>query len=336
MNASQVLIAVDAHAGGDPMRVLVAGGPVLRGATVAHRMAHCAETHDWLRRALILEPRGHADMMGAVLTPPALADADFGVFFMHAAGYLPMCGHGTLALITALAQVGSVPWTAGEARAVFDTPAGAVQARAVRTDAGSSYAEVVNVPSVALDLDVRLTLADGRAVLADIAYAGNAYVIVEAGQLGLDVEPGAVAGLKEAWREIRDAANSQLHLRHPFNGAPLGPIDLVQFFGPPRHPRAHARNVVICSGQISRSPCGTGTCARAAALWARGALRPGGEFVNEGMAGMVFSVRPMEEVRTEGRSGIIPLLTGEAYLTAIHQFVVDPEDPFRYGLGIDH
>jgi proline racemase len=298
-------------------------------------MAYCAQTHDWLRRALVLEPRGHADMMGAVLTPPAIADADFGVFFMHAAGYLPMCGHGALALITALAQMGSVSWTGGEARAVFDTPAGVVQARAVRTDT-ESYAEVVNVPSVALDLDVRLALADGRTVVADIAYAGNAYVIVEAGQLGLDVARGVVPALKEAWREIRDAVNAQRRFRHPFTGAPLGPIDLVQFFGPPRHPRAHARNVVICSGQISRSPCGTGTCARAAVLWARGALRPGGTFVNEGMAGMVFSVRPIEEVHTEGRSGIVPLLRGEAYLTAIHQFVVDPEDPFRGGLEIDH
>jgi proline racemase len=331
MNAGQVLMAVDAHAGGDPMRVLMGGGPVLRGATVAHRMAYCATTHDWLRRVLVLEPRGHADMMAAVLTPPALADADFGVFFMHAAGYLPMCGHGTLALITVLAQMGTVPWTDGEARAVLDTPAGVVRARAVRTGAGS-YAEVVNVPSVALDLDVRLTLADGRTVLADIAYAGNTYVIVEAAPLGLQVEPGTVPALKEAWRQIRDAANSQLRLRHPFTGEPLGPIDLVQFFGPPRHSRAHARNVVICSGQVSRSPCGTGTCARAAVLWARGALRPGGEFVNEGMAGMVFSVRPMEEVRTEEGPGIVPLLTGEAYVTAVHQFVVDPEDPFRHGL----
>ncbi len=332
MRLAHTLTAVDAHAGGDPMRILTAGCPPLQGATVAERMAYCQRVCDWVRRALLHEPRGHADMMGAVLTAPARPGAQFGVFYMHAAGYLPMCGHGTLAVVTALADLGWIESGGGAARTVLDTPAGVVEAE-VAGEGEERHAEIVSVPAAPLALDVRLRLRNGQPVTADVAYAGNVYLIVDAGQVGLSIGPESLAPLKQLWAELREAANRHLRIRHPLAPERFVEFDLVQFWGPPRRPEAHARNVVVCSGQVSRSPCGTGTCARAAALWGRNQLRIGEEFVNEGMAGEVFRVRPVALVELGGQRAVVPRLSGRAYVTGLHQFMIDPADPFRYGIA---
>ncbi len=332
MRVSHTLTAVDAHAGGDPMRILTTGCPPLQGATVAERMAYFQHACDWVRRALLHEPRGHADMMGAVLTAPARPDAHFGVFYMHSAGYLPMCGHGTLALVTALADLGWIESRNGSARIVLDTPVGLVEAE-VSGEGEERHAEVVSVAAAPLALDVRLLLRNGETVTADVAYAGNVYLIVEAGQVGLSVGPESLAPLKQLWVQIRETANRHLRIRHPLAPERFVEFDVVQFWGPPRRPEAHARNVVICSGQVSRSPCGTGTCARAAVLWGRGQLQIGQEFANEGMAGEVFRVRPVAPVELGGLQGLVPLLIGRAHVTGLHQFLIDPVDPFRYGIA---
>ncbi|MDP2956662.1 MAG: proline racemase family protein, partial [Longimicrobiales bacterium] len=218
----------------------------------------------------------------------------------------------------------------GEAQATFDTPAGFVEARVVG-EGPQRYAEFVNVASAPLEIGTRLRLRDGQTITADVVYAGNAYLIVDAGQFGLPIAAETLPRLKRLWAEVREAANGQMRIRHPLDPERLIEFDLVQFYGPPTHREAHARNVVICTGQISRSPCGTGTCARAAALWGRGELRVGGEFVNEGLAGDIFRVRPIAEVELAGQQAIVPRVRGQAYVTGMHQFVIDPADPFRHG-----
>jgi proline racemase/trans-L-3-hydroxyproline dehydratase len=329
------IFAVDSHTLGEPTRVVVGGlGPV-PGCSMRAKRDYLAANLDYLRTALMHEPRGHRDMFGAILCDPADGAADLGVIFMDGGGYLNMCGHGSIGTVMVALEMGIVAAQEPVTHLTLDTPAGLIKARAEVSGGKTRNVTIRNVHSFLLAGDEPMEVPGMGIVRADIAYGGNFFALVDAVDLGIEIRPENGMRLVDAGMRVLDATREALTVRHPADGLP-GRIDLVEICGPPVSPGADARNVVIFGdGQFDRSPCGTGTCARMAALHAKGRLPLGKEFVNESMLGTMFRGRLVEESTINGRTGVVPEITASAYITGIQQFVIDPDDPFRHGFRID-
>ena len=301
---------------------------------MAEKMTYARNKLDDLRRLLLLEPRGRQDMYGAVLTTPTNPQADFGLIFMNTQHYTTMCGHAVIGAATTLVETGMVEAVEPETTVTFDTPVGLVRTR-VRIEAGCvREVSFDNTPVFAYQLDARLSVPDLGDVLADIVYSGGFFALVKAQRTGLELVPANVEALINLGIRIRDAAQSQLSVRHPTQ--PFTElIDCVEFSGPAERQAdgaLHARNTVILGNRtVDRSPCGTGTCARMAVLHARGELKLGEGFVSESIIGTRFIGRIVGETKVGEFNAILPRVSGRAHLTGLHQFVLDPEDPFPHG-----
>jgi proline racemase/trans-L-3-hydroxyproline dehydratase len=273
-------------------------------------------------------------MYGAVLTTPTNPQADFGLIFMNTQHYTTMCGHAVIGAATTLVETGMVEAVEPETTVTFDTPVGLVRTR-VRIEAGCvREVSFDNTPVFAYQLDARLSVPDLGDVLADIVYSGGFFALVKAQRTGLELVPANVEALINLGIRIRDAAQSQLSVRHPTQ--PFTElIDCVEFSGPAERQAdgaLHARNTVILGNRtVDRSPCGTGTCARMAVLHARGELKLGEGFVSESIIGTRFIGRIVGETKVGEFNAILPRVSGRAHLTGLHQFVLDPEDPFPHG-----
>ena len=331
-----IIRTIDAHTAGEPLRLIVDGFPTIEGRTILEKRAWLAEHHDDLRTALMLEPRGHADMYGAVLTEPEHAGSDAGVLFMHNQGYSTMCGHGVIAVVTIALQEGLlVPRT--DSRVVLDSPAGTIHASAdvVPTAEGPRVRRVGfrNVPSFVLyaGLPVRL---GGRTLPADVAFGGAFYAIVDSEAAGIPIVPERLDDLRRAGMEVKrevEAAVKVLHPEQPLLEGVYGTI----FTGPANAPDADLRNVTIfADAEVDRSPCGTGTCAVMAVLAAIGLLGEDRPFVHESLIGTRFTGRIERETTVGELPAIVPYLEGEAFVTGRHSFVIDPADPLRQGFRI--
>lgn len=334
MKFSHVITTVDTHTVGNPTRVITAGLPFIPGRTMKERQAYLRDHLDWVRPALLHEPRGHGGMFGAVLTPPASPEADLGALYIQTWRYLDMCGHATIGVGTVAIELGLVPVKEPETTFSLEVPAGLIPLRVGVRDSRAAEVTFRNRPAFPLALDAPIEVPGIGRVLVDIAYGGNCFVILPASAVGLRVRTDDAAALVDWGPRFMDAANAQLRLTHPETGEPL-PVNHTMFTGDPQHPEAHGKNLVVPGvRQFDRSPCGTGTCARMSILHARGALRLGEEFVHEGIAGTVFRGRPVQEARVGSTGGIIPEITGSAYITGFQQFVIDPVDPLRHGFLI--
>ena len=326
------LTTIDAHAAGEPLRVVTGGYPELPGRTMLEKRRVARERFDHLRRALMLEPRGHADMYGAVLTPPVTPDGDVGVLFMHNEGYSTMCGHGIIALVTVGIENGLWPG-AGERSVVrIDTPAGRVTARPHLTGDRVARVSFVNVPSFVLTPDLEVEVPGLGRVRGTVAFGGAFYMYADAEPLGLDVTPGTYARLIDVGMRIKRAVMAHHPIVHP-----AGDPELNFLYGTilsqPMAPPVHSRNVCIfADGEVDRSPTGTGVSGRAAILHARGALPMGDPITIESLIGTRFDVRVVETTRVGDLPAVIPEVTGEAYVTGRHEFLIDPEDPLRAGV----
>ena len=334
MKFVRFLSVLDYHTEGEPMRIVTAGGPTLSGATMLERSAGFAAHHDELRRLILDEPRGHAAMCAALLTAPAAAGADVGVVFLEPLGVVHMCGHGAIAIATMLVETGAVPMRAPETPVVLDTAAGQVTARVHVQGERVVGVTICNVASYSALLDVKVSVPGLGLVTFDLAYGGHFYALVEAAPLGLALEPAAAPSLIEIGERIRLAIEAEVPLAHP-EGEQARGLLYIQFAAPPRHPRAHLLNaVVVAPGGLDRSPCGTGTSARLANLWARGAIALGQAFVHESIIGTLFEGRVVGTTRVGGHEAVIPEITGRAYLTGINQLVLRPDDPFPSGFRL--
>ena len=303
---------VDSHTAGEPTRVVIDGGPDLGGGSVADQAARLRERHDWLRSAAVNEPRGSDVLVGALLCPPADPAASAGVIFFNNVGYLGMCGHGTIGLIATLAYLGRIG--PGEHR--VETPVGTVAA----TLHADGRVSVQNVPSYRHLRDVTVEVAGLGAVRGDVAWGGNWFFLADGH--GLAVESGNIEALTEAAWSIRAALAAA-----GISGAGGAEIDHIELFGP-GGAGADSRSFVLCPGKAyDRSPCGTGTSAKLACLAAAGKLAPGAEWVQESVIGSRF-------VASYARRGdeIIPTITGRAYVTGAGSLLIDPADPFRWGI----
>jgi proline racemase len=330
----QSLTALDYHTEGEPMRIVTDDAPAVTGATMLERSDDFAARFDDLRRLVLDEPRGHAAMCAAFLTPPCDLAADRGVVFVEPLGVVHMCGHGTIAIATMLVETGAVPVREPETTVTLDTAAGLVTAR-VHVDAGQVAGVTVrNVPSYSVLLDAKVDVPGVGTVAYDLAYGGHFYALVDAADLGLALVPAAGARLVEIGERIREAIEASVPLVHPEGGQSRGLL-YVQFSGPASSPDAHMRNaVVVAPAALDRSPCGTGTSARLANLWARGALRPGEAFVHESIIGTRFVGRVVDTVAVGPHDGVVPEITGRAWLTGVNRLVVRPGDPFPAGFRL--
>jgi proline racemase len=331
MRIKRVFSTIDTHTGGEPTRTIIGGLPYIPGRTVVEKMTYLKENMDWVRTALMFEPRGHSVMSGAILTEPTHSEADIGVIFIETGGYLPMCGHDTIGVSTALVETGMVKVEEPFTKITLDTPAGLTQ---VRVNVENGVAKAVtfrNIPSFVFAEDVQVDIPKFGKIKMDISYGGNVYAIIPADALGIKICPENASELIAKGRIIRDAVNAQVKIQHPEKDF-IDSCTHVEFYGEPTTPGAHVKNAVFFADTgIDRSPCGTGTSAKVATLYARGELKLNEEFVHESIIGSIFRARAIQETQVGPYSAIIPEVTGSAHLIGINQLLLDPDDPYKNG-----
>ncbi|MEW6546067.1 MAG: proline racemase family protein [Bacillota bacterium] len=323
---------VDTHTQGEPTRVVVRGVEDVPGSTMREKKQYLAEHLDHIRQLLMFEPRGHIDMFGAIILPPTSPKAHLGVIFAEGAGYLDMCGHGTMGVVRVAIELKLVPVQEPHTTIVLDTPAGLVTTHAQVKDGKVSAITVANVPSFVRYPNVRVRLPDGRTVDAAVAYGGNFFVLVRARDVGLNIERGNVQQFRQMGELIRRAVSDAVDITHP-DAPSVRHTPLVEFYEEADSVTGRpARNVVFFgAGQIDRSPCGTGTCAKMAWMYARGELRLNEDFVHESILGTRFVGRVIGETTVGSYRAVIPQVSGNAFITGYNRLVLEEDDPFPHG-----
>ena len=330
----QVLRTVDAHTGGEPLRILAEGAPPIPGGTILARRGWAQENLEELRRALMWEPRGHADMYGAIPLPPATEDGDLGVLFLHNEGWSTMCGHGIIGLITVGVELGAIAPKAADGWIRIDTPAGRVDARAELAGDDSGRVRSVsfrNVPSFVARRDLEVEVSGLGRVRGDLAFGGAFYVFVDAQSLGLELEPARAREIIDVGMRIKHAVAQSVTIEHPD-----GHRELEFLYGTilyrARQAPLHSRHAcVFAEGELDRSPTGTGVSARAALLHACGDLAPGDSVTIESLVGSTFEASVHEKVRVGDHAAVVPEIRGSAHFTGRHEFWMDREDPLAGG-----
>lgn len=333
----RVIKTIDAHVGGQPVRLVVDGVPRPLGKSSAQQREWCGKHADVSRRALVLPPRGHADMTAVLLTDPSTLHANTGIVFLDAGGYPSMSGHAVIA-ITTIAFERRLPLAhppgAGEDRLLFDTPAGSVHARArLETHGGVRLVDsvaVTNVPAF-VHAPAVPAVVGRRELRVDVAFGGAFYAIVDSEATGVPLDAAHVLELRRLGTDICASLNATHRPVHPLDNA-IGGVAGVIFTGPASDPEAHLRNVTVrASGSIDRSPGGTGTSAVMAVLDAMGLLPDDQSFVHESVSGALFRGRPLHRTIVGDVPALVTEIEGSAWITGEHTFFLDDDDPFREG-----
>ncbi len=327
--------AIDSHAAGEPLRVIVEGLPPIPGETMLQKRRYAREHLETFRTGLMWEPRGHADMYGAIITEPVTDDGDLGVLFVHNAGYSTMCGHGIIALTKVVLDTGIIEKKGAEPKLRIDSPAGRITATARRRggDAEGEVEEVsfINVPSFVYRSNRRVEVPGLGRVAYDVAFGGAFYAFCAAGDLGLTLNPAGHSALIDAGRRIKAVVQKELDIVHPFEDD-LGFLYGTIFTGPAVDAANHSRNVcVFADGEVDRSPTGTGVSARAAMHHARGEIGTGEVMAIESMLGTTFQVRVIETIEYGPYRAVVPEVSGKAAITGINRLCFDPVDPLGAG-----
>ncbi len=328
------LTCLDAHTGGEPLRIYLDGYGDIPGASITDKQRYCREHLDHLRTATVWEPRGHADMYGCIITEAVTEDGDFGVIFTHNEGYSSMCGHGIIAVTTALLETGAIASAAPETCLRIDSPAGRVTAWARVKEGKVSSVRFHNVPSYVVELDAQVTVPGLGEISYDLAFGGAYYAFVDARSIGLDTAPDNAPELIRQGRAIKEAVIDSRAIEHPEDPA-LSFLYGTIFIDAPRTDGADSRNVCIfADGELDRSPTGTGVSARAAIHHARSQLGEGQSMVIESIVGSSFRTAVHSATTYFGHAAIIPEVEGQAFITGRQEFFIDPADPFAHGFFI--
>ncbi|MDJ0904338.1 MAG: proline racemase family protein [Xenococcus sp. MO_188.B8] len=331
---SSSILAVDTHTAGEPTRIVLSGLPPIPGETMARKKQYMSQCLDHFRTLLIQEPRGHNDMFGCVLTPPANREAHYGAIFLDHSGYLDMCGHGTIGVATALIQLNLIPTTEPETLVVLDTPAGLVYAHAKVEGGRVLEVSVVNRPSFLYAQDIAIVLPEIGEVMVDISFGGNFFAMAKASQLGIPIQPNYAAELSQIGMAVKTAVNAKLQVQHPCTNH-IDTVELVEIYDKPSPLIPRAKNVAIFgNGQLDRSPCGTGLSASMAMLHRKGELAVGSEYISESIIGTRFKGRILKETKIGQFVAIEPILIGRAHVTGIQTLLVDPEDALGFGFSL--
>jgi len=324
-SSSVQLQVIDSHSEGEPTRVVIGGGPDLGMGDLPGRLQRLRDENDWLRKRVILEPRGSEVIVGALLCDPVDPAHTAGVIFFNDVGYLGMCGHGTIGLVTTLGYLGRI----APGKHAIETPVGVVQTELH----GDGSVSVRNVPSYRYRDAVAVDVAGYGGFVGDVAWGGNWFFLV--GEHSYDLSVANRAELVAVTTAIRRAlAESGI------TGTDGALIDHIELFSKPANPLNSSRNFVLCPGaSFDRSPCGTGTSAKMACMYASGALQPGARWLQEGILGTVFAgsvevaVGGSDFAALRGPS-VIPTITGHAWITAESTLLFDPSDPFPEGIEL--
>lgn len=334
MRSRHVIHTIDSHTGGEPTRLITSGIPV-RGNTLLEQRDFVRRNYDHLRAALMREPRGHQGMFGAILCPPTRPEVDFGIIWVdHDGTYLNMCGHGTIGIGMTIVECGLVVVQEPVTHVNVDMPSGLVQIDVQVDDGRAKSATLTNVPSFLYRKDVEIDVPGLGRLPVDISFGGSFFGAVRGERLGLEVHPENVESLVRTGLVIRDALNAQVKVQHPELDQ-INSVDLVTIYGPAMAPGAKYKNIhVFSDGSFDRSPGGTGTSHMMALLIGRGEMEPEEEIISEGISGSLFRGRMIERTKVGEFEAFVPQVTGEAYITGFHDFLIDPDDPLKSGLSI--
>ena len=331
--ARHTFFCIDAHTCGNPVRMVVGGAPLLPNVSMAEKRVIFMREHDWVRRALMFEPRGHDVMSGSILYPSARDDCEMGVLYIEVSGCLPMCGHGTIGTVTAAIEAGLVVPRV-EGKLGVDAPAGRVGIEYTQVGAYVEQVRLFNVPAYLHAADVEIDVPGVGRLVIDVAYGGNYYAIIEPQRnwAGLsDMSPDALVRLSPL---VRAAAQAAVGPVHPLDDRIAG-VSHIMWCDAARDPRASARNAVFYGERaIDRSPCGTGSSARMAQLVARGRLAVGQEFIHESIIGTMFDCRVEAAAEVGAFGAIMPSVAGWARVTGHNTIFVDDRDPLAHGFQI--
>lgn len=323
--------AVDSHTAGEATRVVVGGVPKIPGKNMPEKKQWLEDNLDYLRTAIMLEPRGHKDMFGSILTQPTVDEADYGIIFMDGGGYLNMCGHGTIGAMTVAVETGMVPVTEPVTKVVQEAPAGLIHGQVFVEDGKAKKVSFTNVPAFLYKKDQEVELPGYGKIRFDISFGGSFFAIVKAEQVGLEIVPENAAKLQDLGIQLRDIINKEIPVQHP-ELPHIHSVDLVEWWSKTETKGATLKNcVVFGQGQVDRSPCGTGTSAKMATLFAKGELKMGEKFFYESILGTIFEGEIVGKAKVGEYDAVIPQITGSAYITGFNHFVIDGTDPVKYG-----
>ena len=325
------ITAIDAHTGGEPFRVIVDGFPELKGETILERRRYAKENYDHLRTALMWEPRGHADMYGCILTPPATPDADFGILFIHNEGFSTMCGHGIIGIVTVVLEMGMMQMVSPTTTIKIDSPAGLITAYAHIENDRVRSVSFHNVPSFVAALDEVVDVPELGKVRYDLAFGGAFYAYVNASDVDITCTPKDYRALIEKGMAIKNAIMQHRPIIHPFE-EDLGFLYGTIFVGPPTQPGSHSQNVCIfAEGEVDRSPTGTGVSGRLAIHHLRGEIKLNESIIIESIIGSKFGGKVVRETTYGPYPAIIPEVEGQAHIIGRNELWINPKDPLRDG-----
>ena len=334
--SKHVFDCIDAHTCGNPVRVVTSGRPALIGNSMSEKRQHFLNEFDWIRKGLMFEPRGHDMMSGSFFFEPQFPENDFGILFIETSGCLPMCGHGTIGAITIAIEEGLIqPKVPGKVR--METPAGLVEIEYEKTNDKVAWVKLKNVTSFLAAENLTVDCPELGEISFDVAYGGNYYAIVDPQVNFSGVQDFSASKLIQFSQIVRGRINQKYPdmFIHPENDT-IRDVSHMQWTGTPIHEDSDGRNAVFYGEKaIDRSPCGTGTSARLAQLFAKAKLKVGDSFVHESYIGSTFIGRVEEEVILEGKKAIIPSIKGWAKIYGRNSITIDPEDdPYAYGFQV--
>lgn len=333
--ARKTFFCVDAHTCGNPVRVVAGGGPNLTGKDMSEKRQHFLREYDWIRRGLMFEPRGHDMMSGSILMAPHDPENDFAILFIETSGCLPMCGHGTIGTITVAIEEGLiVPKTPGKIR--MEAPAGLVEIEYQLTGKKVEWVKLVNVKSYLAAANLSIDCPGLGEIRFDVAYGGNYYAIVDPQEHYTGLEDFTAGQIIQFSQVVRKAINEKYpdYFVHPENPT-IRDVSHMMWTGKPLDATSSGRNAVFYGDKaIDRSPCGTGTSARMAQLYAKGALKVGEPFVHESIIGSKFVGKVETETTLDGKQAIIPSIQGWAQVTGYNNIIIDDDDPYAHGFQV--
>lgn len=333
MQARRIIQTIDTHTEGEPTRTIVGGIKKIPGATMEEKMEYMASKGDWVRKFICYEPRGNEVMSGAIITEPCDEKADVGVLYFEVGGWMPMCGHDTIGVGTALVEAGIVEAEEPETNIVLDTAAGLIKLKIEIENGRAKAVTFTNAPAFVLKENVIINSQKFGRVQMDIAYGGNIYAIISAESIGIQIKKTKAKELIEAGNVLKEEINNQIKVRHP-------QIDFedhvthVEFYEETEDEEVIRNAVIIPPGAIDRSPCGTGTSAKLSVLSAKGKIKIGEQFIHESIIGSRFICRYAGDTKVEDFEAVIPEVTGRAWVTGLNTFILEPDDIYPEGFQL--
>jgi len=322
---------IDMHTCGEPLRIIIDGLPEIKGKTILEKRTYFKENFDHIRKGLMFEPRGHADMYGAILTEPCSPDADLGVFFMHNEGYSTMCGHAIIAITKLVLETGMISKPGGSKELIIDAPTGRIVSKGIMKNSKIEKTSFINVPSFLYCKDIRIEIPKLGRVTINIAFGGAFYAFCGAGELGLKLEPSNYQKLIYYGKKIKHEVTNLYEIKHPYEDD-LGFLYGTIFLGKAQNPAHHSRNVCIfADGQVDRSPTGSGVSARAGLHFAKGEMEINKTYTIESIIDTTMELKILRTTQYGEFEAVVPQVSGNAYITGSNEFYFDPDDPLKKG-----